>query len=53
MESVTRWSAREEATRAVSLLLEKILELLGDLEECPSESADTRSKAIKKYTFSN
>ena len=57
MEGVTRWSAREEATRAVSLHLEKIIELLGMLEECTSESVDTRSKAkslllaIENYNF--
>ena len=45
LESTTRWSAREEATRAVSLHLDKIIELLEKLAECPNERVDTRSKA--------
>ena len=57
MESVTRWSAREEATQAVSLHLKKTMELLGKLEDCTSESVDTRNKArslllaIENYIF--
>lgn len=57
LESTTRWSAREEATRAVSLHLDKIIELLEKLAECPNERVDTRSKArgllsaVEKYEF--
>lgn len=57
LESTTRWSAREEATRAVSLHLVKIIELLEKLAECPNERVDTRSKArgllsaVEKYEF--
>ena len=57
MESSTRWSAREEATTAIHLHLEKIIELLETIEEQCSERVDTRSKAkllldaVKKYEF--
>lgn len=57
IESGTRWSAREEATKAVSLHLDKIIHLLDELSECPSERVDTRSKArnlllaLENYNF--